>query len=127
MLIDASSTHAFVVKIREIRVSFLMLILMLGGIGCLGMYSAANGSINPWALKQAIRFGVCFALMLGLALVDLRFWIKNAYYLYGGVLLMLIAVIIIGHTGKGAERWLNLGPVQIQPSELMKIHCPRAF
>ena len=122
MHLDTSSTdYTLLEKLRSIRLSFVGLVLLLGGVGLVGMYSAAGGSMEPWATKQAIRLAICTLLMLGLALVDIRFWLKSAYWLYGGVMLLLVLVLVTGHTGKGAERWLNLGPVQLQPSELMKI------
>jgi rod shape determining protein RodA len=121
MPLDRTSDHTLLYKLRAIRRSYVLLILALGTIGCLGMYSAANGSWEPWARPQAIRFAVCTVMMLGMALVDVRFYLKQAYLLYGGVLVLLVAVLVAGHTGKGAERWLNVGPLQLQPSELMKI------
>ena len=121
MRLDAPADYTLLEKIRGIRLSFVLLVVLLGVVGCVGMYEAADGNMQPWAAKQAIRFGVCLALMLGLALVDVRFWFRSAYWLYGGVLVMLVAVLLIGHVGKGAERWLAIGPVQLQPSELMKI------
>jgi rod shape determining protein RodA len=122
MRLDTASTnYTLLEKLQGIRLSFVALVLALGGIGIVGMYSAASGSMEPWATKQLIRFVFCTVIMLGLALVDVRFWLKSAYWIYGGVLFLLMLVLVTGHTGKGAERWLNLGPVQLQPSELMKI------
>ena len=122
MRLDTStSDYTLLEKLQGIRLSFVLLVLMLGGIGILGMYSAASGSMQPWATKQAVRFVFCTFIMLGLALVDVRVWYRSAYWLYSAIMLLLILVLAIGHTGKGAERWINLGPVQLQPSELMKI------
>ncbi len=122
MRLEASSSdYTLLEKIQGIRVSFVALVVTLGAVGIVGMYSAASGSMEPWATKQLIRFVFCLCIMLGLALVDVRVWLKSAYWLYAGVLALLVLVLAMGHTGKGAERWLNLGPVQLQPSELMKI------
>ncbi len=118
---STNSDYTLLEKIKGIRPSFVVLVLMLGGVGILGMYSAANGSMQPWAMKQLVRFGFCTAIMLGLALVDIRVWYRAAYWIYGFVLVLLVLVLAMGHTGKGAERWIDLGPVQLQPSELMKI------
>jgi rod shape determining protein RodA len=117
----ARSDLPFVEKLRAIRLSYVVLILILGAIGIMGLYSAADGSMEPWAGKQAIRFGVCVLIMLGMALVDIRWYLGQAYNLYAGVLVMLVAVLLLGHVGKGAERWIDLGFIQLQPSELMKI------
>jgi rod shape determining protein RodA len=100
------------------------LVLLLGTIGAVGiamLYSAANGSWTPWAEKQAIRFGVAALVMLGVALVDLRFWYRIAYSFYGVVLVLLVAVELRGAIGMGAQRWIDLGVIQLQPSELMKV------
>jgi rod shape determining protein RodA len=121
MPLTPTSDYTLLYKLRAIRLSYVLLIVALGVIGCFGMYSAANGSMEPWARPQAIRFAVCTVMMLGMALVDIRVYLKYAYLAYGGVLLLLVAVLVAGHTGKGAERWLNVGPLQLQPSELMKI------
>jgi rod shape determining protein RodA len=68
-----------------------------------------------------IRFGVGLVVLLAVALVDIRIWFQLAYPIYGVSLLLLIAVEFVGRSGKGAERWIELGPLQLQPSELMKI------
>ena len=85
------------------------------------LYSIAGGAWKPWAAPQMIRFGLCVLLMLGLALVDLRVWFAAAYPVYGVGLLLLVGVMVHGHSSLGAARWLQLGPLQIQPSEIMKI------
>jgi len=60
-------------------------------------------------------------IMLGVAMVDIRFWLKAAYYFYGIAFLLLIVVMVHGRLGMGAQRWIDLGVIQLQPSELMKI------
>lgn len=101
-----------------------LMVLLLVAIACIGfamLYSAANGSFSPWAYRQAIRFGVGLAIMLTVAMVDIRFWMRSAYILYAGVLLLLFAVEVMGEIGMGAQRWIDLGLFQLQPSELMKV------
>jgi rod shape determining protein RodA len=96
----------------------------VASIACVGgmmLYSAAGQSWQPWAAAHLVRFGLCFVLMLGLSLIDLRVWFVLAYPIYGLALLLLVAVPIIGHQSLGAKRWLRFGPVGIQPSEIMKI------
>jgi rod shape determining protein RodA len=68
-----------------------------------------------------IRFVVGVLLMIGVAIVDLRVWLRNAYFIYLGALLLLIGVEIAGDIGMGAQRWIDLGIFQLQPSELMKV------
>ena len=108
-------------KLWNISFSYVLLVLILGAIGITILYSAANGSWNPWASKQLIRFSMGFVLMMTLAFVDLRWFLRYAYWFYFLVLGLLIAVEIGGHIGMGAQRWINLGFMKLQPSELMKI------
>jgi rod shape determining protein RodA len=108
-------------KLFEIDWRLALLLCMIAGVGALMLYSIANSSWEPWADKHLIRFGVCFALMLILATVDLRVWFLAAYPVYVIGFVLLIAVAVFGHSALGATRWLKLGPLQIQPSEIMKI------
>ncbi len=97
--------------------------MTIASVGFAMLYSAANGSWSPWANKQAIRFGIAVALMLGVAMIDPRFWLKygSAYVFYGGALLLLVYVMLRGRVGLGAQRWIDLGVIQLQPSEVMKV------
>lgn len=100
------------------------LVLLLTTIACVGfamLYSAANGHWEPWAAKQVVRFAVAVVIMIIVATVDLRFWLRSAYLLYIAAMLLLIAVEVRGAIGMGAQRWIDLGVIQLQPSELMKI------
>ncbi len=108
-------------KFQNISFSFVLLILILAGIGVVMLYSAANGHWSPWALNQLMRFGLGFAVMMVLALVDVRVFMRYAYVLYFISLVLLIIVEVSGHVGMGAQRWINLGFMKLQPSELMKI------
>lgn len=101
-----------------------MLVVLVTLIACVGfamLYSAANGSWSPWAYRQAIRFGVGLVIMLLLALVDIRFWMRTAYVAYLVALGLLGLVEVMGEIGMGAQRWVDLGVFQLQPSEVMKI------
>lgn len=108
-------------KIQNISFSFVMLIFILAGIGVVMLYSAANGHWSPWALNQLMRFGLGFVVMITLALIDVRVFMRYAYVFYFLTLLLLIVVEVSGHVGMGAQRWINLGFMKLQPSELMKI------
>lgn len=108
-------------KIGLLSWGLIILIAAIAAIGIGLLYSAGGGSWDPWAAKQGIRFGFMFFFMLAIAVVDLRIWLRFAYPLYGFTLLLLVAVEIIGHIGMGAQRWLALGGLVVQPSELMKI------
>ncbi len=108
-------------KLRYINWGLIVLIVTFASVGFLALYSAAGGSFEPWASKQMTRFAVFMAGLIIIALIDLRLWYRAAYPLYGICLVLLIIVEVMGHIGMGAQRWINLGFIQIQPSELMKI------
>lgn len=108
-------------KIAGIRWSFLFLLTMVASVGFMSLYSAAGGSFDPWAGKQMIRFAIGMCGLLVVAMIDIRIWMKLAYPIYGIVALALVYVDVAGHIGMGAQRWINLGFIQLQPSEFMKI------
>jgi rod shape determining protein RodA len=84
-------------------------------------YSAAGGSWEPWADRQALRFAAAVGLLLVIALVDLRLWLRGAYAFYAVSLVLLVIVEVAGRIGMGAQRWLDLGIISLQPSEVMKL------
>ena len=108
-------------KLIQLNWGLVLLVLALGGVGCAMLYSAADGHMDPWASRQLVRLGVGFGVMLVLALIDVRFWFRYAYLIYLGGLILLGAVEVAGSRGMGAQRWINLGVANVQPSELMKV------
>ena len=108
-------------KFCRLSFSYILLIMILACVGTMTLYSAANGSWDPWEIKHISRFGVTLLLMIGLAMVDIRYYYHGAYLFYFATLFLLVVVEITGHIGMGAQRWINLGLFKIQPSELMKI------
>ena len=90
-------------------------------MGGAAQYSAAHGSWDPWALNHLLRFGVCLVVLLFCAITDIRSWWRYAYVIYGVILCLLVAVHLVGYAGMGALRWVDLGFVKLQPSELMKL------
>ena len=108
-------------KLLNVHWFFVFLICLTATIGVAMLYSAANGSFQPWASRQLARFGVGFFAMMAVALVDVRIWLRFAYVLYGLSLALLTLVELMGFVGMGAQRWLDLGYFNLQPSELMKI------
>ena len=108
-------------KFGEIDWIFCLTLCLIAGAGAVMLFSIAGSSWTPWALPHLIRFGLFFAIMIVLSLIDLRVWFALAYPVYAAGLLLLVAVDLVGHTTMGAQRWLQLGPIQIQPSEIMKI------
>ncbi len=97
------------------------LVLALASAGFIMLYSAAGGELSRWAVPQMIRFAMGVIMMFVAALIPIRLWLRFAYVLYGIVLLLLLYVEVSGHIGMGAQRWINLGFMTLQPSELAKI------
>jgi rod shape determining protein RodA len=108
-------------RIRGISWGLVLLICTAAGFGIAVLYSAADGSMEPWAAKQTIRFAIALMLMVGAALVDIRHWFRAAYWVYAIVLALVVAVDLRGFAGMGAQRWIDLGLIQLQPSELMNV------
>lgn len=113
--------HSLVARLRMLPWPMVLLVAVIGMIGIAFLYSAGNMSWQPWAAAQAIRFILCFAVMLALAMVSVRTYLRFAYIFYAIILVLLVGVEIKGQIGMGAQRWLDLGIIIIQPSELMKI------
>lgn len=115
------------VKVTELDWRFAGLIAFVACFGGLILYAIADkigggaGSMQPWAAPHLIRFALCFGLMMGLALVDLRIWYAVSYPLYVLALILLVGVMVAGQSHLGAKRWLGKGHFTIQPSEIMKI------
>ncbi len=99
----------------------LFLLSALASVGVAMLYSAADGSFEPWAWRHLIRFAIGMALLFLVALIDIRVWLRSAYLLYFGAFALLAAVEVMGAQGMGAQRWVDLGGFRLQPSELMKI------
>lgn len=108
-------------KINNLNWLLIYLILSLIAIGCLMLYSAGGGSFQPWLIRQLVFVLIFFPIMIIIAIIDIRFWFKIAYLAYGLALLMVIFVDIAGHNALGATRWFRIGPLTIQPSEIMKV------
>ncbi|MBV8493159.1 MAG: FtsW/RodA/SpoVE family cell cycle protein, partial [Alphaproteobacteria bacterium] len=108
-------------KFRSLQWGLVILIAAISGVGFAMLYSAANGSFQPWASRQMARFAVAFLPMLLVAVVDIRHWFRSAYWIYGTALVLVIAVDLRGFVGMGAQRWIDLGFIQLQPSEIMTI------
>jgi len=108
-------------KALQINWGLILIVTATAAIGVAMLYSAANGSWNPWATRQIARYAVGLVILITIALVDIRFWWRYSYLLYAVLLALLIAVEVVGSIGMGAQRWINLGVIKLQPSELMKV------
>lgn len=108
-------------KLRQVTWGLALIVAAIACVGFTMLYSAAGGDWDPWASRQMVRFGLGFAIMIAVATIDIRIWMKAAYPFYALSLALLAAVEVMGEIGMGAQRWLDLGFVQIQPAELAKI------
>ncbi len=108
-------------KLLQVNWVLVLLLSLLTGAGLLMLYSAAGGEMAPWANRQALRYGVCLAILLAIALVSIRFWYRVAYLIYAGALALVAAVEVMGSIGMGAQRWIDFKVFQLQPSEIMKV------
>ena len=111
-------------KVWQINWLYVLLLCALAGVGYATLYSVAGGSSEPYASRHVLRFTAGLVLMIGLALIDIRFIAKLAWPAYAVALVLLVLVMRVGHVGKGAQRWIELGGLQLQPSELMKARRP---
>lgn len=110
--------------LRKVLYVNWFLVLLLTAVACMGflmLYSVAGGSMEPWAAPQMKRFALGMALMFAIAMVPIWFWRNMAGLAYIVSLVLLILVEFIGATGMGAQRWIDLGFIRLQPSELSKI------
>ena len=119
-LIRAEPDFGLLTKLWQIQWPFVLLLCLLAGVGYIALYSAGGGP-EPYATRDAIRFAAGLLMMLAIALVDIRLLARLAWPLYGASLVLLGLVLRIGHVGKGAERWIDIAGLQLQPSELMKV------
>ena len=108
-------------KLRGLHWPLVALVSTIGLVGYVVLYSAAGGSHDPWAARHGLRLAFGTIVMLAIAMSDVRLWFRHAYVIYGVCLLLLVAVEVMGSLNKGAQRWIDLGFIQLQPSELMKI------
>jgi rod shape determining protein RodA len=98
----------------------LALLLAIAGFGTIVLYSSAGGSIFPWAANQAVRFCIFTVMALVLSRIPVPVFARYTFPAYGAILVALVLVELIGGVRGGSQRWINLGFMQLQPSEFMK-------
>ena len=108
-------------KVLYLNWALILLLVAVAGVGFLMLYSVAGGELSRWAEPQMKRFALGFAAMLIVALVPIWFWRNMSGVAYGISVLMLLYVEFFGSVGMGAQRWIDLGFMRLQPSELTKI------
>jgi rod shape determining protein RodA len=108
-------------KILFMNWPLAILLTSVAGVGFLMLYSVAGGSFSPWAEPQMKRFAMGMAIMFTVAMVPIWLWRNLSGVAYGATLVLLVAVELFGSVGMGAQRWIDIGFMRLQPSELMKI------
>src|SRR5262245_2059724 len=109
-------------RCRKLNWAIITILCALAFVGVLLHFSVSSGAWPDMPVTRGLRSAVLLSVMLLAAMfLDSRFWLAIAYPLYAGALLLLVAVEVAGETRMGATRWLSLGPVSLQPSEIMKI------
>ena len=108
-------------KIFFMNWGLVLLLVAAASIGFLMLYSVAGGQWDPWASAQIKRFGLGLALMFVVAMIPIWFWRNVSVVAYIGSLILLIVVAYFGSVGMGAQRWIDLGFMRLQPSEVSKI------
>lgn len=108
-------------KVLHLNWALVVLLTAVAGMGFLMLYSVAGGSMEPWARPQIERFGLGLALMFFVAFVPVYFWRNVALIAYAVAFALLIVVEVAGQAAGGAQRWIDLGFMRLQPSEMMKI------
>ena len=108
-------------KVLFLNWPLAILLCAVASVGFLMLYSVAGGSFSPWAEPQMKRFGMGMILMVLVAMVPIWFWRNMAVLAYLGAIALLILVEFVGSVGMGAQRWIDLGFMRLQPSELSKI------
>lgn len=108
-------------KLYDVNWLLPVLVGLIGLIGVVMIYAATGGVWSAGAQQHLIRLFIAGGMMLAVALVDIRVWYSLAYPIYALSLLLLAAVDFFGVTINGSERWIDLGPIRLQPSEIMKL------
>lgn len=108
-------------KILYLNWGLLLLLVTVACVGFLMLYSVAGGSFNPWVEPQVKRFAMGLAVLFVVAMVPIWFWRNVSVLVYLASLALLVAVELFGSVGMGAQRWIDLGFMRLQPSEVTKI------
>jgi rod shape determining protein RodA len=113
---DMSATE----KLWQMSWSLIFWLCCIFAFGFTMLLSAANGHLTPWAGPQLVRFIIGLGMLSALAITDIRLILRYAYVFYALVFVLLVVVEVKGFVGGGAQRWVDLGFINLQPSELMK-------
>ncbi|QDZ07631.1 rod shape-determining protein RodA [Sphingomonas panacisoli] len=118
---SSSATRGFIPEpLAQFPWKVILLLIAIGVFDALVLYSAANGHVQPWALKQGVLFSVFLAAAMVMSRVGEDFWGMISLPSYALLCVALIGVELLGKVAGGSQRWLDLGFIRLQPSELMK-------
>jgi rod shape determining protein RodA len=108
-------------KVLYIHWALILVVTAVAAIGWLMLYSIAGGNLGTWAEPQMKRYVLGLVLMFAIALAPVWFWRSMAGMAYGLSVVLLLIVEFFGTVGMGAQRWIDLGFMRLQPSEFMKV------
>lgn len=108
-------------KLLHMHWPLMLVVVSISAMGFVMLYSVAGGSLDPWARQQMVRFGLGMTVLFIIALTPLSVWRGLSVFAYGGALALLVAVEFFGEVGMGAQRWIDIGFMRLQPSEVMKV------
>jgi rod shape determining protein RodA len=121
-LASARNPNTVFDRFRKLNWPIITVLCALAFVGVLMHFSVSSGAWTDMPLTHGIRFAFLLTVVILAAMfLDARFWLAIAYPLYVGALLLLVGVELFGATRMGATRWLDIGPLSLQPSEIMKI------
>ena len=108
-------------KVQRLNKGLIFIILFIFLCGLLILYSASGGNMKPWVVRQLIYFCLFAPVSFLISITNIKFFFKMSYIIYFLGVCLLLLVEIVGYKSMGATRWLNLGIIRIQPSEIMKL------
>jgi len=120
---DAQSRFAFLLQRLHLDAPLLLALLMAAGFGLLVLYSA-TGQEYAALLRQLTRLSIAFIVLFIFAQIPIMLLQRWSWQIWALASVMLVLVLVVGDVGKGAQRWLDLGVIRFQPSELMKLALP---
>lgn len=122
MTLATAQNNTIAGRVAKLNWGVITILCALAFIGVLMHFSVSSGAWTDMPLTHGLRFvGLLAMMILAATFLDTRFWLAIAYPLYAASMLLLVAVAVVGETRLGATRWLSIGPVSLQPSELMKL------
>ncbi|MBY0566382.1 MAG: rod shape-determining protein RodA [Hyphomonadaceae bacterium] len=120
--LSGGASNTLFERFRKLNWTIITVLCALACVGVMMHFSVSSGAWTDMPLTHGIRFVLAMTVVIIAALLlDARFWLAIAYPLYAIALILLIGVELVGATRMGAQRWLDIGPLSLQPSELMKI------